>query len=52
MREIFVDLEYWIEEIIGKERIVTKKMDMYKGTVKKWQVLDDKTIDREQITKM
>lgn len=25
---------------------------MYKGTVKKWQVLDDSTYDREEITKM
>ena len=47
MREIFVDLEFWIEEVIGKERIQTKQMNMYKGTVKKWQVLDDKTFDRE-----
>jgi len=27
-------------------------MDMYKGTVKKWQVLDDKVFDREEINKM
>ena len=47
MREIFVDLEYLIEEVIGAERIREKKMDLYKGTVKKWQVLDD-TFDREQ----
>ena len=52
MREVFVDLEYWIEEIIGKERITTKKMRMYKGTVKKWQVLDDKVFDREEVRKM
>ena len=25
---------------------------MYKGTVKKWQVLDDKAFDREEIEKM
>ena len=25
---------------------------MYKGTVKKWQVLDDDTFDREEIVKM
>ena len=52
MKEIFVDLEFWIEEVIGKERIQTKQMKMYKGTVKKWQVLDDDTFDREEITKM
>ena len=27
-------------------------MDMYKGTIKKWQVLDDLTHDREEIEKM
>ena len=41
-----------IEEVIGKERIQTKQMNMYKGTVKKWQVLDDNTFDREEIEKM
>ena len=25
---------------------------MYKGTVKKWQVLDDKTFDRDEVRKM
>jgi len=27
-------------------------MKMYKGTVKKWQVLDDRAFDREEISKM
>lgn len=27
-------------------------MNVYKGTVKKWQVLDDKGFDRDQIEKM
>ena len=27
-------------------------MDVYKGTVKKWQVLDDAAFDREQIEKL
>jgi len=27
-------------------------MDMYKGTVKKWQVLDDNAFDREEIIKI
>jgi hypothetical protein len=52
MREVFVELEYLIEEIIGYQRIHTKKMDMYKGTVKKWQVLDDKAFNREEIEKI
>ena len=52
MREIFVDLEQFIEEVIGKDRIQTKQLDMYKGTVKKWQVLDDAAFSREEVTKM
>lgn len=51
-REIFVELEYIIENYIGYDRIQTKKMDMYKGTVKKWQVLDDKAFDRDQVEKI
>ena len=31
-----MDLEYMIENFIGAKRIREKKMDMYKGTVKKW----------------
>jgi hypothetical protein len=27
-------------------------MDLYKGTVKKWQVLDDSAFDRDQIEKL
>ena len=50
--EIFVDLEQFIEEVIGKDRIQTKQLDMYKGTVKKWQVLDDAAFSREEVTKM
>lgn len=52
MREIFVELEYMIEEVIGYNRIQNKKMDMYKGTTKKWQILDDHAFDREEIEKI
>lgn len=52
MREIFVEFEYIVENVIGYNRIKNKKMDMYKGTPKKWQILDDKTFDREEIEKM
>jgi hypothetical protein len=27
-------------------------MKMYKGTVKKWQILDDSAFDREEVEKM
>jgi len=36
MKECFVDLEYWIEEVYGAQRIKEKKVDAYKGTTKKW----------------
>lgn len=52
MREIFVELEYMIENVIGYHRIHNKKMNMLKGTPKKWQVLDDSAFDREEIEKM
>ena len=49
---MFVELEYLIENHIGYNRIQFKEMDMYKGTVKKWQVLDDHAFDRDQVEKM
>lgn len=52
MRQIFLDLEYMVEEVIGAKRIKDKKMDMYKGTPKRWQILDDETHDREQVIKL
>lgn len=36
MKEMFVELEYWIEEVIGKKRRVEGKVNAYKGTPKKW----------------
>jgi hypothetical protein len=35
-REIFVELEYWIEDVIGAKQIREKKADFYKGQPKKW----------------
>jgi len=52
MREIFVELEYLIEEVIGYNRIHEKKMGMLKGTPKKWQILDDSCFDREEVEKL
>lgn len=51
-REIFVELEYWIEDVIGERQIREKKLNFYKGTPKKWQVLDDHAFDRDQVEKM
>ena len=51
-RQVVVDLEMWVEDVIGKKQITEKKVNMYKGTVKKWQVLDDLEHDREEIVKM
>jgi len=52
MREIFIEFEYMIENIIGYNRIKNKKMNMLKGTPKKWQILDDKAFDRHEIEKI
>lgn len=51
-KQLFVEFENWIENIIGAKQIKEKKIQMYKGTVKKWQVLDDNAHDRDQIEKM
>jgi len=52
IRQVVVELEMWVEDVIGQKQIREKKVDMYKGTVKKWQVLDDLEHDRDQIIKM
>lgn len=52
IQHMLLEIEYQIEEVVGKEAIETKKMDMYKGTVKKWQVLDDHGFARDQIEKV
>ena len=49
---MFIELEYWIEEVIGEQQIREGKCNFYKGTVKKWQVLDDNAFDREQVEKL
>ena len=51
-KEMFVELEYMIENQIGTQRIHEGKVETYKGTTKKWQVLDDDCFDREEIEKL
>lgn len=36
MKELFVETEFWIEEVIGKQQIEAGKIHPYKGTTKKW----------------
>ena len=48
----YLTLEYFIENVVAAKRIETKKMPMYKGTLKKWQILDDEGFDRDQIEKI
>lgn len=36
MKEMFVDLEYWVEDVIGAKRILEGEVKAYKGTPKKW----------------
>lgn len=52
MKEMFVELEYWIEEVVGKARIEKGGVAAYKGTPKKWQILDDAVYDRDQVEKL
>lgn len=52
VQHTYLSIEYLFEEVLGKERIETKEMDMYKGTVKKWQVLDDEQFTQDQIDKV
>ena len=51
-RKTVEELEFMIEEVLGKDRIEGKKFKMYKGQVKKWQILDDSEHDPEQIAKL
>ena len=51
-RKTLEELEYIIEEKLGKERIEKKQVKMIKGNVKKWQILDDDAHDRDQIEKL
>jgi hypothetical protein len=52
LKSIFESFEYLVEEVIGEKRIREKKMEVYKGNVKKWQVLDDDANSREEVEKM
>ena len=52
LKEIFVELEHIIENVIGYDRIQSKQMQMYKGTPKKWQILEDNLYDSDQIVKL
>ena len=38
--------------MVAHKRIESKKMDVYKGQLKKWQILDDQGFDRDQIEKI
>lgn len=46
-RQLLCEYEYWIEQVIGAKRIREQRIPMYKGTVKKWQILDDDAHDRD-----
>ena len=52
MKEMFVELENMIENNFGAERRAKKEVRAYKGTTKKWQVLDDAVYDKDQIEKL
>ena len=46
MKTMFVELEYWIEEVVGRQNREAGKVATAKGTPKKWQILDD-SFDRD-----
>lgn len=52
MKEMFVEMEYWIEDVIGAKRVAEGSVKAYKGQPKKWQILDDDCFDRDQIEKL
>jgi hypothetical protein len=52
IQHMYLEFEHLLTEVLGRKRIETKEMDMYKGTVKKWQVLDDQQFSKDQIDKV
>lgn len=52
MEQIYLDLEYILEERIAKPRKEAGSMPMKKGETKLWQVLDDAGHDPEEIAKI
>ena len=52
MKEMFVELEDFIENNIGLPQRTSKELKLYKGTAKKWQILDEACFDRDQIEKL
>lgn len=52
MRMIQNEFELIAEQQIGGKQIAAGQIKMYKGTVKKWQILDDAEHDRDQIEKL
>lgn len=52
IQDTFLGLEDQLENEVGRERIETQQMHMYKGEVKKWQVLDEQQFGREEIDKL
>ena len=51
MKTMFIELEYWIEEVVGRQNREAGRVATAKGTPKKWQILDD-SFDRDQIEKL
>ena len=49
LKTVAIEFEYWVEKVVGRRQIEAKEVPMYKGTTKKWQILDDEAVDRDQI---
>mmetsp|Transcript_29525 Transcript_29525/g.44911 ORF Transcript_29525/g.44911 Transcript_29525/m.44911 type:complete len:207 (-) Transcript_29525:38-658(-) len=52
MKEMFVQLEEYIEKDVASHRTESGKIETYKGQPKKWQILDDSVYDKDQIRKI
>lgn len=51
-QNMYLELEYFIENTLVEKRRETGRAGMYKGHTKKWQVLDDDAFARDQVEKI
>lgn len=52
MKNVFEEIEYLLEDVVCAKEIEEQKIFPYKGTPKKWQLLDDDCFDKDQIEKL
>lgn len=52
MKTMFEEIEYIFTNVVISKEMEEQKIFPYKGTPKKWQVLDDDCFDKDQIEKI